>query len=553
MAGKKDLIRLRKRKRRKQNIIRATIHFFVWAGVAVLYYIGFSVFFDTPVEYELKHSTDRLRREYTALVQRYDTLTTVMRNLSERDRNVFRILFESDPYDFDSEYERKQAATYENIFNRSSRRLKRELRERVAEMETRLDELNDTYLDLQARIDSAGSRCDNIPSIQPVINKQLTLLTASYGMRIHPFYKTLQSHQGVDYTIPEGSRVFATADGTVREVAQRNSTSGQTVVIDHGNGYEDSVQPPLEDRRPQGPAGAPRRHHRPFGRHGPFAGAPPPLRSPLQRHARGPDPLLLHGAFAHRIPASDAHRPVGHAVVRLTACTETQKTAPSAAFPIFRHDMTHPGSEIKLILLDFDGTLADTRRANTLAYVATLREAGYTLTEEEYAARYFGMRCDEFLTRIGIADPAERERLRLRKIALYPTFFDTVRLNRPLWDFCRQFRAQGGRVWIVSTGSRANIDNAMRHLGIAGPQAVRRLETPDEDTSRKGERLPEENAVDGILSGADVARSKPAPDCFLEAMRREGCTPRETLIFEDSEIGLEAARRSGASYFRVKL
>lgn len=227
--------------------------------------------------------------------------------------------------------------------------------------------------------------------------------------------------------------------------------------------------------------------------------------------------------------------------------------------------MTYPGSEIKLILLDFDGTLADTRRANTLAYVATLREAGYTLTEEEYAARYFGMRCDEFLTRIGIADPAERERLRLRKIALYPTFFDTVRLNRPLWDFCRQFRAQGGRVWIVSTGSRANIDNAMRHLGIAGPETAVRHQTPDGDTSLKGERLPgkeifqeedslpEENAVDGILSGADVARSKPAPDCFLEAMRREGCTPRETLIFEDSEIGLEAARRSGASYFKVKL
>ena len=76
--------------------------------------------------------------------------------------------------------------------------------------------------------------------------------------------------------------------------------------------------------------------------------------------------------------------------------------------------------QIRLILLDFDGTLADTRRANTLAYVATLREAGYTLTEEEYAAKYFGMRCNEFLTRYGIADPGERERLRLRKIALYP-------------------------------------------------------------------------------------------------------------------------------------
>ena len=86
-------------------------------------------------------------------------------------------------------------------------------------------------------------------------------------------------------------------------------------------------------------------------------------------------------------------------------------------------------SRIRLLLLDFDGTLADTRRANTLAYVETLREAGYALTEEEYAARYFGMRCEEFLTRIGVADPAERERLRLRKIALYPRYFDTVRLQ----------------------------------------------------------------------------------------------------------------------------
>ena len=63
-------------------------------------------------------------------------------------------------------------------------------------------------------------------------------------------------------------------------------------------------------------------------------------------------------------------------------------------------------TRIRLILLDFDGTLADTRRANALAYTATLREAGIPLSEEEYAARYFGMRCEEFLTHLGIADPA---------------------------------------------------------------------------------------------------------------------------------------------------
>lgn len=194
---------------------------------------------------------------------------------------------------------------------------------------------------------------------------------------------------------------------------------------------------------------------------------------------------------------------------------------------------------VRLLLLDFDGTLADTRRANARAYVAALAEAGYPLTEEEYAARYFGMRCDEFLRTYGIADAAERERLRLRKIELYPAFFDSVQLNRPLWEFCRQFRTQGGKVWIVSTGSRANIDNVMRRLGIGGP------DTP-------AEACPE-GRVDGILAGPDIAHSKPAPDCFLEAMRREGVSPEETLIFEDSAVGLEAARRSGAAYFKVTL
>ena len=240
MTGKKDLIKLRKRRRRRQRIIRTTVHLFVWIGVVVLYYIGFSIFFDTPVEYEMKHSTDRLRSEYEALTQRYDSLQLVLDNLRARDRSVFRILFESDPYDFDSEYEQQQSLTYEKIVDRSTRRLKRELRDRVAGMEQQLARLNASYLALQERIDSAGRDCDRIPSIQPVINKQLTLLTASYGMRIHPFYKTLQSHQGVDYTSPEGSRVFATADGVVRDVATRNSTHGLTVVIDHGNGYETS-------------------------------------------------------------------------------------------------------------------------------------------------------------------------------------------------------------------------------------------------------------------------------------------------------------------------
>jgi HAD superfamily hydrolase (TIGR01509 family) len=62
-----------------------------------------------------------------------------------------------------------------------------------------------------------------------------------------------------------------------------------------------------------------------------------------------------------------------------------------------------------------------------------------------------------------------------------------------------------------------------------------------------------QSGIDGIITGDDVEHSKPAPDPFLEAMRREGVTPEETIIFEDSAVGVEAARRSGAPYVVIRM
>lgn len=183
---------------------------------------------------------------------------------------------------------------------------------------------------------------------------------------------------------------------------------------------------------------------------------------------------------------------------------------------------------IKLLLLDFDGTLASTERANTEAYIEALAEQGIELSEEEYRAKYFGMRCPEFMTAIGITDPTLAEHVRRRKIEIYPSHFDSVHLNRPLWDFALDFRKQGGKVWVVSTGHPDNLLNAMNYLGITGD-------------------------VDGILSSEDIEHPKPAPDAFIKAMLTEGVTPAETLIFEDSEVGLQAAEASGAAYFKVSL
>ena len=185
-------------------------------------------------------------------------------------------------------------------------------------------------------------------------------------------------------------------------------------------------------------------------------------------------------------------------------------------------------SNIKLILLDFDGTLADTRIANGMAYIQALSEVGINISIEEYTAKYFGMRCREFLRDVGIESDDEARKLRRRKVEIYPNYFDSVRLNTPLWEWCQMMRRMGAKVWIVSTGHIDNITNVMRYLNIA-------------------------NDVDGIISGDDVTEPKPHPECFLRAMEIVGVTPHETIIFEDSTMGLEAAKRSGAAYVKISL
>ena len=185
-------------------------------------------------------------------------------------------------------------------------------------------------------------------------------------------------------------------------------------------------------------------------------------------------------------------------------------------------------AQLKLILLDFDGTLVDTREANALAYIATLEEAGIKITQEEYLAHYFGVRCPEFMRMVGVTDPEKIKALRQRKVELYPNYFSTVKLNEPLWSWCQMQRTTGVKVWIVSTGHRVNIANVMQFLHL-------------------------EYGIDGIISGDDVERPKPYPDCFLKAMELEGVLPSETIIFEDSAVGIEAARLSGAAYSIISM
>ena len=238
-----------KTKKRKSRFI---LRILAWFGATVLYYIVFSLLFDTPAEYELRHSTDRLKNEYEVLLKQYDSLAVVVDNVVERDRNVFALMFDSEPYNFDSEYNTKRIELHESLLEKGNSEMQDILESSLNNLEGKINSLEESYATLDERLAEVGSKRNNIPSIQPVTNHELTLLTAAYGTLMHPFYRTLQSHQGVDYVIPEGTRIFATADGIVKEIKGKNSTSGITVVIDHGNGYQTSYSHLLDIRVKKG-------------------------------------------------------------------------------------------------------------------------------------------------------------------------------------------------------------------------------------------------------------------------------------------------------------
>ena len=220
---------------KEERIIRNTINVLVLLGAGTLYYFVFSALFDTPQEHRLREANRALERSYDELEERLDAIETVLGNVEARDRNVFNIMFESDPDTTDlvrSQQERSHGLASSNA------ELGASVQRRTEGLTSAIRHL---YGTMAAAADTAAvkgpDRTNHIPAIQPVINDNLTFLTAAFGLRIHPFYRSLVQHNGVDFTVPENSRVFATADGRVTDVS-RNSTSGITITIDHGNGYK---------------------------------------------------------------------------------------------------------------------------------------------------------------------------------------------------------------------------------------------------------------------------------------------------------------------------
>lgn len=89
-----------------------------------------------------------------------------------------------------------------------------------------------SFDEILAELEKKNQELSGVPALRPVDGGYVS---STFGRRRDPFTGRINRHEGVDFSARKGSRVFATADGTVK-FAGYDGAYGYTVEIEHGNG-----------------------------------------------------------------------------------------------------------------------------------------------------------------------------------------------------------------------------------------------------------------------------------------------------------------------------
>ena len=185
-----------------------------------------------------------------------------------------------------------------------------------------------------------------------------------------------------------------------------------------------------------------------------------------------------------------------------------------------------PEGDFEAYIFDCDGTLADTMPLHYMAWCAALKddscvfpealfyELGGTPTEK--IVEILNERC-------GTALPPRETAL--KKEEIYIKMIPQILPIEPVIELVNQYH--GSRPMAVASGGyRRIVLQTLNALGIA-------------------------DKFDAIVGAEDYVHSKPAPDPFLEAARRLGVPPEKCLVFEDAQIGIQAAKAAGMQWVLV--
>lgn len=191
-----------------------------------------------------------------------------------------------------------------------------------------------------------------------------------------------------------------------------------------------------------------------------------------------------------------------------------------------------PGPELaaamvgkKLLIFDFDGTIADSSPLHEAAFKAVLEPLGITVDYPKLAGRATrdAVRLCYALAGQDVPDEATVERLAARKQSLGRELIAVQLEALPAAAALLDWARPRFPLALVSSGSRATIELSLDRLGRADWFAP-------------------------IITADEVILAKPDPQGFLMALDHAGVSPEAALVFEDAESGFEAARRAGIDW-----
>jgi beta-phosphoglucomutase-like phosphatase (HAD superfamily) len=194
----------------------------------------------------------------------------------------------------------------------------------------------------------------------------------------------------------------------------------------------------------------------------------------------------------------------------------TFSALPQAA-PAGDHPAIHDG--IEAVVLDFDGTLADTTPSHEQALSEALQPYGLDLDHDWYL-RHAGLSIRDLLAELpGARQLPSEEIIRQSRARLLAT----VRHITPVGcvaTLLRAARRAGLPCAIASGASRLLVQPGLEALSLSGEFAA-------------------------VVAREDAPRGKPAPDLYIEAARRLGVPPGRCLAVDDARDGVTAARAAG--------
>lgn len=177
-----------------------------------------------------------------------------------------------------------------------------------------------------------------------------------------------------------------------------------------------------------------------------------------------------------------------------------------------------------LALFDLDGTLFDTGDVNYCAYRDALQSFGVALDREYFVTKCNGRHYTEFIPVIMGTSDHLQEVHKLKKEA-YAKNLDKARVNSHLFEMI-QCMKDTYHLAIVTTASRKNTNDILKYFGYM-------------------------DLFEFMITQEDITKVKPDPEGFLMGMEHFGIAPDHTVIFEDSDVGIQAAKASGASVMIV--